>query len=61
MPKKDPSPYLHDVDAPEGARADELLAMLRECEGVTVQEIAPCQSVTVETTGKPAFVIIKEV
>ena len=41
---------------------EELLAEARAAEGVSVQEISPCQSVTVETTGKPveAFLVVKE-
>lgn len=39
---------------------EELLAEAKTAEGVTVQEIEPCQSVTVETKGKPAFLVVKE-
>jgi len=39
---------------------EELLAEAKASPDVTVQEIQPCQSVTVETNGKPAILIVKE-
>ena len=38
----------------------ELLAEAKASPDVIVQEIRPCQSVTVETKGKPALLIVKE-
>ena len=39
---------------------EELLAEAKASPDVIVQEIKPCQSVTVETNGKPAILIVKE-
>ena len=38
----------------------ELLAEAKASPDVIVQEIKPCQSVTVETRDKPAFLVVKE-
>lgn len=40
---------------------EELLAEARAAEGVSITEINPCQCVTVETSGRPALLIVKEV
>ena len=57
---KEPSPYMDDFDKNDDYRYETLLEMMLKCEGVTAHEIKPCQSVTVETKGKPALLIVKE-
>ena len=67
MPKKDPEPMNTDriLEKPVALEKKlpcyaELLAEAKASPDVTVQEIKPCQSVTVETKGKAAFLIIMQ-
>lgn len=54
------SPYMDDFDKNDDYRYETLVDMLLKCKGVSAHEIKPCQSVTVETKGKTALLIVKE-
>lgn len=57
---KEPSPYMDDFDKNDDYCYETLIEMLLKCKGVTAHEIKPCQSIKVETQGKPALLIVKE-